>query len=147
MIKWVHQEEGYCEGTFISKFFRDDENGDELVVMAASPELSECAEKCVEAFNGLTEAAIKEICKEIINCAKENGFDEECELPTLDNALDILKYCWFVTVYVNMLTPEDEVAYVVEGESDWGSSIGFAVKNNSVLYVGEDYFNYMKEEK
>lgn len=146
MINWLHQEEGYCEGSFISEFFRDDENCNELVVCAKSPELSECAEKCVASFNNLSESAIDEICKEIINRAKENGFDEECELPTPDNARDILNYCWFVTLYVNMLSPEDEIAYVVEGEGDWGDAIGFAVQNNEVIYVGADYFDCMKPE-
>lgn len=28
MINWLHMEEGFCEGSFKSNFFRDDENGD-----------------------------------------------------------------------------------------------------------------------
>ncbi len=146
MINWLHREDGYCEGSFKSAFFRDDENGDELTVMAARPELSECAEKCVEAFNGLTDSEIQEICKGIIDCIKENGMDEDIDLPTEDNALDILKYCWFTTLYVNMLSDDDEIAYVVEGEGDWGEVIGFAVNNGKLVYVGIDYFDCMKEE-
>lgn len=146
MINWLHREDGYCEGSFKSVFFRDDENGDELSVMAARPELSECAEKCVEAFNGLTDSEIQEICKGIIGCIKENGMDEDVDLPAEDNALDILKYCWFTTLYVNMLSDDDEIAYVVEGEGDWGEVIGFAVNNGKLVYVGIDYFDCMKEE-
>lgn len=145
MINWLHQEDAFCEGSFKSRFFRDDENGDELRVGVQSPDLSECAEKCVEAFNNLTESEINEICKGIINCAKEGGANGEFELPALDNALDILNYCWFTTLYVNMLSEEDEIAYVVEGEGDWGDVIGFVVKNNKVIYVGTDYFDYMKD--
>lgn len=145
MIDWLHQEEGACEGSFKSAFFRDDENGDELNVYVQSPDLTECAEKCVEAFNNLTEYEINEICKEIIDCAKEGGINEEFELPALDNALDILNYCWFTSLYVNMLSKEGEIAYVLEGEGDWGEVIGFAVKNNKVIYVGIDYFDYMKD--
>ena len=147
MINWLHQEDGVCEGSFKSKFFRDDENGDELMVYAANPNLTGCAEKCVEAFNNLTESEINQICKEIINCAKEGGINEEFELPALDNALDILNYCWFTSLYVNMLSKEDEIAYVVAGEGNWGEVIGFAVKNNKVIYVGVDYFDYMKDEE
>ena len=62
-----------------------------------------------------------------------------------DNALDILNYCWFTTLYVNMLSENDEIAYVVEGEGDWGDVVGFAVKNHKVIYVGADYFDYMRE--
>lgn len=145
MIHWLHQEEGVCEGSFKSDFFRDDENGDELSVYVQSPNLAECAEKCVEASNNLTESEINEICKEIISCAKESGINEEFESPALDNALDILNYCWFTALYVNMLSKEDEIAYVVEGEGDWGEVIGFVVKNNKVSYVGIDYFDYMKD--
>lgn len=146
MINWLHQEEGFCEGSFKSNFFRDDENGNELNVCVKNQDLAKCAEKCVEAFNNLTESEISEICKGIINCAKGNGVDEEFELPVLNNALDILNYCWFTTLYVNMLSKEDEIAYVVEGEGDWGDVIGFVVKNNKIIYVGTDYFDYMKDE-
>lgn len=145
MINWLHKEEEFCEGSFKSDFFRDDENGDMLSIGVQSPDLIECAEKCVEAFNNLTESEISEICKEIINCAKEGGIDEEFELPALENALDILNYCWFTTLYVNMLSEEDEIAYVVEGEGDWGDVIGFVVKNNEVIYVGTDYMDYMND--
>lgn len=146
MIHWLYQEDGVCEGSFKSKFFRDDENGEELSVYVQSPDLAECAEKCVEAFNNLTESEINEICKEIISCAKESDINGEFELPALDNALEILKNCWFTSLYVNMLSKEDEIAYVVEGEGDWGEVIGFAVKNKKVIYVGTDYFDYMKDE-
>ncbi len=145
MIDWSYQEEGVCEGSFKSKFFRDDENSDVLNIGVQSPDLIECAEKCVEAFNNFTEYEINEICKEIINCAKEGSINEGFELPTLENALDILNYCWFTTLYVNMLSQEDEISYVVEGEGDWGDVIGFVVNNNKVIYVGTDYFDYMKD--
>lgn len=145
MIDWSHQEEGVGEGSFKSKFFRDDENSDVLNVGVKSPDLIKCAEKCVEAFNDLIESVINEICREIINCAKEGSIDEEFELSALENVLDILNYCWFTTLYINMLSQEDEISYVVEGEGDWGDVIGFVVNNNKVIYVGTDYFDYMKD--
>lgn len=147
MIQWLDQEEGFCEGSFKSNYFRDDENGDELGVYVKSPDLTECAEKCVEAFNNLSETDISEICKRIISCVKESGANEEFELPGPDNAPDILNYCWFTGLYVNMLSKEDEIAYVVEGEGDWGDVIGFAVKGSEVVYVGTDYFDYMQDEE
>lgn len=80
MIDWVHQEEGYCEGHFKSTFFRDDEKKDIFTVMSSNPDSNEYAEKCVEAFNNLT--------------------DEGIELSSLDNPLDILNHCWFTTLYM-----------------------------------------------
>ncbi len=43
MIHWLRQEDG--EGQFHSKFFRNDENEDELIVYANSdsPDFMECA--------------------------------------------------------------------------------------------------------
>lgn len=146
MIQWLHQEDGACEGVFKSNFFRDDENGNELSVYMKSSDLADCAEKCVAGFNNLNESEITEICKKIIDCVKEIGADEEFELSA-DNALDILNYCWFAALYVNMLCKEDEVSYVVEGEGDWGDVIGFVVENDKVIYVGTDYFDYMKDEE
>lgn len=143
MIDWLHQENGTNEGTFTSVFFRDDENGQKLSVYVNSEliEYAECAEKCVEAFNSLTDSAIDEICKKIICYVKEN---DEFELPTLDHTLDILHDCWFVALYVDMVNKEDEVAYVVEGEGDWGEAFGFAIRNNHVTYVGADYLNHIE---
>ena len=146
MINWLHMEDGYCEGCFKAVFFRDDENGDELTVMAKSPELRAGAEKCVEALNGLTDSQIDEICKSIINHLKENGMDEEFDLSQLDDFRGILNCCWFTTLYVNMLSEEDETDYVLEGEGDWGDVIGIVVNNGKLIYVGNDYFEYMKEE-
>ena len=91
MIRWLRQEDG--EGRFNSSFFRNDENEDELIVYANSdhPDFMEYAEKCVEAFNNLSEPVINEICQKLISCAQEGGgLNEEFELPTLDNPLDIL---------------------------------------------------------
>lgn len=138
MIDWLHQENGYCEGSFKSKFFCDDEDNDDLNVYVNSPDLKDCAEECVDAFNSLTESEIDRICERIIDCAKEN-------VPPLDNPLDILNYCWFTALYVNMLSKDDKRAYVVEGEGEWGEVIGFAVENSQVIYVGTDYLSYMKE--
>lgn len=149
MVNWSHQEEEFCEGTFKIKnaLFCDDENGGEMDIgCAGRPELMECAEKCAEAFNDLAESEIAQICKEIINCAEEGGLNEDFELPAPDDPLDILNYCWFTTLYVNMLSREDDIAYVVEGEGEWGEAIGFVIENNEVVYVGVDYLDYMKEE-
>lgn len=142
MIRWSNQADG--EGSFNSSFFRNDENSDELIVYVKSPDLKECAEKCVEAFNNLTEPVINAICEKLICCAREGGINEEFELPAFGNAFDILNYCWFVAVYVDMAGKEDEIAYVVEGEGDWGEAVGFVIRGNKVIYVCVDYFDYMK---
>lgn len=146
MIKWLHEEDGYCEGCFKSEFFRDDEGKDELCVYVNRPDLKVCAEKCVGAFNHLTETQIDEICKGIIKSVRENSRAKGFELPEPGHALDILDSCWFTALYVNMLEEDDEIAYVVEGEGDWGEEIGFAVKNNEVVYVGMDYMDCMEGE-
>lgn len=144
MIRWLQQENG--EGQFKSKFFRNDEGTDEFIIytISDSPDNKECAEKCVEAFNNLSDTAINEICEGLISCAGEDNEDEEFELSTLDTPCDILNYCWFVALYVDMGSKDDEIAYAVEGEGDWGENIGFYISNNHVVYVGTDYLDYMK---
>lgn len=142
MIRWLQKED--CEGRFNSSFFCHDENGGELSVYVKSPDLTECAEKCVEAFNTLSESMINEICEKLISCAKEGGINKKFKLPVLDHALDILNDCWFIALYVDMASQDDEVAYVVEGEGNWGETVGFVIRNNKVIYVGVDCFKYMK---
>ena len=145
MIRWLQQED--VEGRFNSKFFRNDEGGDEFIVYANSddPDFMESAEKCVDSFNSLSESVINEICQKLISCAQEgDGLDEEFELPALDNPLDILDYCWFMALYVDMKSIGDEIAYAVEGEGEWGENIGFVIKNDSVVYVGADYLEHME---
>ncbi|MDE6589445.1 MAG: hypothetical protein K2K53_03680 [Oscillospiraceae bacterium] len=144
MIRWLHQENG--EGHFDSRFFRNEENEDALIIYANSdnPGFMECAEKCVEAFNSLSDAVIHEICQKLISCAQDGGgLEEEFELSALDNPLDILNHCWFIALYVDMESQADATAYAVEGEGEWGENIGFVIKNDRVVYVGTDYLDYM----
>ena len=84
MIRWSIEDENGCEGFFESKFFRNDENGGEFSIYGAGQELKECAEKCVEAFNGLPEPTIDEICEKLAAAAREEGEEEGFELPALD---------------------------------------------------------------
>ncbi len=83
MIRWSIEDENGCEGFFESKFFRNDENGGEFSIYGAGQELKECAEKCVEAFNGLPEPTIDEICEKLAAAAREEGEEEGFELPSL----------------------------------------------------------------
>ena len=71
-------------------------------------------------------------------------FDSYFELPALDSALDVLQYCWFMALYVDMESGDDEIAYAVEGEGEWGENIGFVISGDKVVYVGTDYLDYMK---
>lgn len=144
MIKWLNKEFEVYEGIFKSKFFHNDED-DELFIYSDSknPDSKECAEKCVNAINTLSEKIREEICNKLIECAKEGGLNEEFKLPNIDS-FDILKYCWFVALYVDMKNKEDDPAYAVEGEGEWGENIGFVINNNKVIYVGTDYLDNLK---
>lgn len=91
------------------------------------------------------DAVIQELCKQLTDCAQAgDGLEEEFELPSLENPQAILEYCWFVALYVDMENEDDEIAYAVEGEGEWGENIGFYIQNNRVVYVGPDYLTYMK---
>ena len=95
----------------------------------------------MEAFNALSEAAVREICGQLAACVEEGGLDEA---DGLSDPRDILRYCWFAALYVDMAGAEDEMGYVVEGEGDWGEPVGFAVKGDRVTYVGPDYLEAME---
>ncbi len=139
-IAWS-KEKG--EGEFVSSFFRNEDDNRLLVFTKCErSDYKEHAEKCVASFNGLSEASVDEICERLIDCAKDGGIAEDFELPKLESPRDILKYCWFTTLYV-IANDSDEISYAAAGEGDWGEEIGFLIRNDSVAYVGTDLFDYM----
>ncbi len=42
------------------------------------------------------------------------------------------------------INDDDEIAYAVEGEGDWGTEVGFVIRDNKVIYAGVDYLDYIK---
>ena len=142
MIEWINKQHESWEGTFKSSFFRNEDNSSEFTIYIENSSLTDYAEKCVESFNNLPDSLISDICRGIIKYAEKGGINEEFELPELGNVLDILKYCWFNTVYVSVPEKMDSVRYIVEGEGDWGECIGFIIENNQLAYVGIYYLEY-----
>lgn len=143
MIKWLEREEG--TGIFDSAFFMN-EDGNQLLIYAFTDKdgYVQMAEQVVAAFNSLPMDTIRKICEGLIVSAKEDGDDSDFELGDLERPEDILNYCWFVAVYVDMNSPSDNPAFAVEGEGEWGENIGFVVDNGEVIYVGTDYLQHMK---
>ena len=45
---------------------------------------------------------------------------------------------------MDMINDDDEIAYAVEGEGDWGTEVGFVIRDNKVIYAGIDYLDYIK---
>ena len=43
-----------------------------------------------------------------------------------------------------MINDDDEIAYTVEGEGDWGTEVGFVIRDNKVVYAGINYLDYIK---
>ena len=128
--------DGIGEGTFLSNVFLND-GSNELIVYIENDSAVKYAEQCIEHFNSMQDEMIDYICNGILKCAKQDGLDEEIEL---ESTRDILKYCWFVALYIDVPT-SDKVTYRVEGEGDWGECIGFIIKENEVAYIGNDIFS------
>lgn len=124
---------GIAGGSFRSKIFRN-ENTDKISVCLRNLSLADYAERCVEHFNSLPDNVIDEIC---------HGLIESCtEEYKIENVRDILKYCWFFELIVDI--PEsDSISYFVEGAGDWGKIIGIVIKNSTLTYVGVDYTEYL----
>lgn len=132
---------GIAGGSFKSKIFKNDST-DELSICLRNLSLADYAEKCIEHFNFMHENMVDEICRGIIKCCEQGGISEDFELPEIEKAKDILEYCWFFELTVDI--PEnDEISYLVEGEGDWGEIIGIVIKNGSLAYVGADYEEYL----
>lgn len=45
---------------------------------------------------------------------------------------------------LSKINDDDEIAYAVEGEGDWGTEVGFVIRDNKVIYAGIDYLDYIK---
>ncbi|MBO5104279.1 MAG: hypothetical protein J6B74_04365 [Ruminococcus sp.] len=127
------------EGIFTSRIFRN-ENSAEMLIYFNSLDY---AEDCIEHFNSLSDDVIDEICYGLIeSCHEDYGVNEDFELPEIENVREILEYCWFTSMIVDI--PEDDgISYVIEGEGDWGEVVGFVIKNGSLAYVGADIEEYL----
>ncbi|MDE5936518.1 MAG: hypothetical protein K2G83_03835 [Ruminococcus sp.] len=130
-LELTNPDEEILEGTFTSNFFRN-EDGNELSVYMENSSLIEYAEKCIEYFNSLSDDVIDKICKGIAESSTEEY--------RLENVRDILEYCWFTSL---VTIEDDEIYYLVEGEGEWGESVGFVIKKDTLAYVGIDYEEYL----
>lgn len=139
-LKKIAPDEEVMEGTFTSRFFSSDE-GNELVICLRNGDIIDYAEKCIEHFNSLPDDVIDEICHGLIESCHLSD-DEDFELPELKNVRDILEYCWFYDLTVDI--PEnDGISYTVGGEGEWGEVVGFVIKNGNLEYVGFDFEEYL----
>ncbi|MGN1411720.1 MAG: DUF6985 domain-containing protein [Oscillospiraceae bacterium] len=131
------EEDEVLQGTFKSEIFKNDAN-DELTIYLENSEIVSYAEKCIEHFNSLSSDMVNLICENIIKCFnKFGGINEGFKLPVIDTPKDILKYCWFTTMFIDV-PQTDELAYYILGEGDWEECICFTIKGDRVLYVGRD---------
>ena len=138
MINWLNKQEEAWEGTFRSEFFRNEDNQNELFVCAETPVDTDYAEKAIADFNALPEDVIQEICEGIVRLAGQGGINEDFTLPELSAPEEILEYCWFTTLYINV---QENGEIILEGEGEWEEVIGIVIKNNKLVYIGTDYLN------
>lgn len=138
-LDYFAPDEKIMEGTFTSRFFKN-EDSYKLSVYIRNGKIIDYAEKCIEHFNSMPDDMIDEICRRIIKSLKLIGAD--FELSEFENVRDILNYCWFTSMIVDI--PEDDgISYVIEGEGDWGEVVGFVIKNGTLAYVGVDFEEYL----
>lgn len=139
--------EEIMEGTFRSRIFKDGDD-DRLFVYFDSINIKDYAEKCIEHFNNMSDEMVDLICIGIIKCAELGGVNEEFELTELENIRDILKYFWCTNLEIGMpesdeiaysISETNEIAYIIDGEGEWGESVQIVVRGNRVLYVGYDF--------
>lgn len=146
MIHWFHRQDEAWEGRFKSRFFRNEDHQKDLLIYIEHSSAAGYAKKCVKSLNSLPESTVTAICEGIVQSAKQGGLNEKWELPALERATDILQYCWFTAVYVNVPDDENNINYIVEGEGEWGEAVGFVIRQNQLAYVGQDYFDAFNHE-
>lgn len=141
-LDYFAPDEKIMEGTFTSRFFKN-EDSYKLSVYIRNGKIIDYAEDCIEHFNSLSDDVIDEICYGLIeSCHEDYGVNEDFELPEIENVREILEYCWFTSMIVDI--PEDDgISYVIEGEGDWGEVVGFVIKNGTLAYVGVDFEEYL----
>lgn len=80
------------------------------------------------------------ICEKIAKFA-----EKEYDFPAPEKPREILKSCWFTSVWVSASKDKNRIFYVVEGEGDWGDAVGFVMENDKAVYVGADYMECLDE--
>ena len=131
------EEEEILEGVFKSKIFQNDIDN-ELTIYLENGDIIDYAEECIKHLNNMSNGMVDLICKSIIKCYNVfGGLNKDFKLPKLRNHKEILKYCWFTNITVEV-PQTDETAYTVSGESDWEECICFTIKDNNVIYVGRE---------
>lgn len=141
-LEKISPDEEIMEGDFKSFIFKGEDDNNEFSIYIRNSSLVDYAEKCIEHFNSLPDDMIDEICHGLIESCHLSD-DEDFELPELENVRDILEYCWFGSMTVDV-PEDDEISYIIEGEGDWGEAVGFVIKNSTLAYVGDDYENYLQ---
>lgn len=140
-LEKISPDEEIMEGDFKSLIFKGEDDNNEFSVYIRNQSLIDYAEKCIEHFNSLSDDMIDEICHGLIESCHLSD-DEDFELPELENVREILEYCWFSSMTVDV-PEDDEISYLIEGEGDWGEAVGFVIKNSTLAYVGDDYEEYL----
>ncbi|MDE7098740.1 MAG: hypothetical protein K2O60_06305 [Ruminococcus sp.] len=140
-LEKISPDEEIMEGDFKSLIFKGEDDNDEFSVYIRNISIVDYAEKCIKHFNSLSDDMIDEICHGLIESCHLSD-DEEFELPELENVREILEYCWFGSMTVD-IPEDDEISYLIEGEGDWGEAVGFVIKNSTLAYVGIDYEEYL----
>lgn len=130
-----YDEEGIGEGTFKSRYFRDDMGEDEFTVYFKGKSFLGYAEECVQHFNALPESVINDICQKIIEYVQQDY--EDFPLPAFGKPTEILNYCGFGSLEIGY--PKHGIAYVIQGEGDWGDSFEVIIKNGQPVYAGTEY--------
>lgn len=139
MIKFNYAPDGIGEGTFKSRYFRDDMGGDEFLVYIFNSTYESYADKCIAHFNSLPENVLTVLCQHLIKTAKQDNRNPSFTLPELKKPEEILNYCWFKAMIVSIPGDATKASYIIEGEGDWGEAVGFVVTEDVLTYVGCDY--------
>lgn len=141
MLKWTNpvNDINYNEihrTEFESSRFSDGNKRCRIEVFADNPSLIGYAEKCITAFESISDEAFDRILSGLAAAFRESCIDKG---QGFSNERKVLSVCRSVTMYVCVPSDDSILLYVLECKGD-GAKSGFVMLEDSPVYIGKDYF-------
>lgn len=148
MLKWTNpvNDINYNEiqrAEFESSRFCDGNRRCRIEVFADNPSLIGYAERCITAFESISDEAFDRIMLGLADDFRESGIEK---VQSIANEREVLLLCRSVTMYVCVLNDDSRLLYVVECKAD-GAKSGFVCFEDSPVYIGKDYFQKYRQYK
>lgn len=148
MLKWTNpvNDINYNEihrTEFESSRFSDGNQRCRIEVFADNLSLIGYAERCITAFESISDEALDRILSGLADVFRESGIEK---VQSIANEREVLSVCRSVSMYVCVPNDDSRLLYVVECKAD-GGKVGFVMLEDNPVYIGKDYFLTYRQYK